>query len=579
MPKFNTLSTRFILLFCAITVPLLSILYLAGNFTKGVVLTQVANSYQNLVSSSLNMIDRSLDDIAINMMDIVNHDDNFQRFGQPGLSDSEYYFAQIGLIQRNSMYQSYYHTVDMFFVYSKPSDMLVSTNMAGATPSYYEPVRAWITESFHHPEQLKKVMYKWNIIRIKDQNFLYRLVSDDLTNNAYIGALINVNSLKMPLGNLNLRKGGDLLFLGNDGGILSDPSSSLSSLSSLPAEQLSQNHSFSYTSEKTKYLVVTNHSKNSPMSTAVVIPNSELLQGLSGFQTITRWMPLVVFAILLLYGFIFRSMIFKPILQLLGAIRRIKDGKMEARLPDSNIAEFAIINHTFNGMVEEITDLKIGVYEERLRAQKAEMKQLQTQINPHFFLNALNIVFQLADLKRVELVKKMVRHLVQYFRFMIRVNKETITLEQEMEHIRNYLEIQKMRYQDDFEFDIAIQDDLQEACLPSLFIQPFVENAMIHGLSLKAAPFRLTITARRNEEQQDQMIIEICDNGKGMAGEKLAQLNAPEYLPDSDEEGHIGIWNVKKRLAMRYSDRAAIIFRHLEPSGISVNLTLPIEYA
>lgn len=192
-------------------------------------------------------------------------------------------------------------------------------------------------------------------------------------------------------------------------------------------------------------------------------------------------------------------------------------------------------------------------------------------------MNTLNIIFQLADLKRFELVKKTVRHLVQYFRFMLQVKDNRITLGQELEHLRNYLEIQKMRYQQSFEFQITVAEAISRASIPSLLVQPFVENAMLHGMSLKAEIFQLEISAGLSEEAAGTMIIEISDNGKGSSAEKLQELNAPDYTPDTDE-GQIGIWNVKQRLAMIYQGRAEIHFSGNQPSGFRVRLSLPIEY-
>jgi two-component system sensor histidine kinase YesM len=574
--KTNTLGSRFIILFSAVTLPLLLFLFAAGHYAKDVVLTQVANSYQNLVNSNLDMIDRSLDDITNNMVSIVDHDENFQKFGRTGLSDSEYYFAQMELIQKSQIYRSYYHTVDMFYVYSRPNDVLVTTNILGITEHHMDQVREWITDSLRRPEALKSSMYEWSVIHIGDQNFLHRVVSDGLSNNAYIGALINVNTLKIPLGNLSLREGEDVLFVGEDGTVLSDLSPPLSTEFRLPADKLTLNTSFSFSDGQRKLFVITSRSPKSKISMAVVLPNSEVLRGLNYFQIIINLLPLFVLAILLFYLFMLRRIIYNPILQLLGAIRRIREGHLEVKLPNSQISEFETINHTFNGMVEEIKDLKIDIYEERLNAKKAELKHLQTQINPHFFLNTLNINFQLADLKRYELVKKTVRHMVQYFRFMLSAAKDTITLSQELEHIRNYLEIQKMRYQESFEFEIQISEELLDARIPSLIVQPFVENAMIHGMSVKTAPFVLQIQVNRLEDTQGMMCIEVRDNGKGIAPGMLEELTFESYAPAS-EDNHIGIWNVKRRVAIRYGDTAQITFYHNKPKGFGVQLYLPID--
>lgn len=575
--KKNTLGLRLIQLFAAITIPLLAVLFAAGYYAKDVVLTQVSRSYQNLVNSNLKMMESSLQDITINLVDIVDHDENFQKFGRPGLTDSEYYFARMGIMQRNQSYQAYYHTVDMFYLYSGPNDTLTLSNVLGTNEAYMDQVRAWITGAVGNTDRLNRLQYKWSIVKIGGDYYLNRTVGNELSNPAYIGALIRMDSLRSPLGNLNLQSGGDVLIVDNDGKVLTGASSTLGADFRLPREKLNQNSSFSFSEGGRKLVVVSSQSAALGINLAVVIPYSELLRGLNAFQAVIYVLPFLILLILLIYLYYFRRMVIRPILNLLGGIHRIRDGAMETKLPDSNLVEFQALNQAFNSMAVEIQDLKIDVYEERLNAQKAEMKHLQTQINPHFFLNTLNIIFQLADLQRYELVKKTVRHLVQYFRFMLQAKDSSITLEQELEHIRNYLEIQKMRYQQSFEFQIDLSEDIRHACIPSLTVQPFVENAMIHGISLKGEVFRLSIAASPDEDRPGWMVIEVADNGKGADDEQLRELNAPDYQPAS-EDRHIGIWNVKKRIAMRYRERASIGFSRVEPTGFRVRLMLPLEY-
>ncbi|MBY9078711.1 histidine kinase [Paenibacillus sp. HN-1] len=575
--KKNTLGLRLIQLFAAITIPLLAVLFAAGYYAKDVVLTQVSRSYQNLVNSNLKMMESSLQDITINLVDIVDHDENFQKFGRPGLTDSEYYFARMGIMQRNQSYQAYYHTVDMFYLYSGPNDTLTLSNVLGTNEAYMDQVRAWITGAVGNTDRLKRLQYKWSIVKIGGDYYLNRTVGNELSNPAYIGALIRMDSLRSPLGNLNLQSGGDVLIVDNDGKVLTGASSTMGADFRLPREKLNQNSSFSFSEGGRKLVVVSSQSAALGINLAVVIPYSELLRGLNVFQVVIYVLPFLILLILLIYLYYFRRMVIRPILNLLGGIHRIRDGAMETKLPDSNLVEFQALNQAFNSMAVEIQDLKIDVYEERLNAQKAEMKHLQTQINPHFFLNTLNIIFQLADLQRYELVKKTVRHLVQYFRFMLQAKDSSITLEQELEHIRNYLEIQKMRYQQSFEFQIDLSEDIRHASIPSLTVQPFVENAMIHGISLKGEVFRLSIAAYSDEDRPGWMVIEVADNGKGADDEQLRVLNAPDYQPAS-EDRHIGIWNVKKRIAMRYRERASIGFSRVEPTGFRVRLTLPLEY-
>ncbi|WNS40795.1 histidine kinase [Paenibacillus sp. MMS20-IR301] len=573
----NSLGVRLIQLFAAITIPLLSVLFAGGYYAKQNVLAQVSRSYQNLVNSNLKMMESSLEDITINLVDIVDHDESFLQLNRPGLTDSEYFFARMGIMQRNQAYQAYYHSVDMFYLYSSVNDTLTLSNVLGTTEEYMDEVRAWITDRVHNDDQLEPLQYKWTIIKIAGDYFLNRTVGNNLGNPSYIGALIRIDSMRSPLSNLNLQSGGDVLIVDNEGNILTSPSKSNGYDFKLPREKLDQNSSFSFTRDGVKLFVVSSQSAALGINLSVVIPDSELLQGLNIFQMIINVLPFFILIILLVYLYYFRRMVIRPILDLLGGIHRIRKGSMETQLPASNLIEFQALNQAFNTMVVEIQNLKIDVYEERLNAQKAEMKHLQMQINPHFFLNTLNIIFQLADLQRYELVKKTVRHLVQYFRFMLQVKDNSITLGQEIEHLRNYLEIQKMRYQQSFDFRITLAEELRSAVIPSLIVQPFVENAMLHGISLKAEIFHLEISAYRSEEVADTMIVEVTDNGKGAGAGKLQELNAPDYTPAADE-GHIGIWNVKQRLAMIYRGKAGIHFSDNEPSGFRVRMSLPIEY-
>lgn len=574
--KKNSLGVRLIQLFAAITIPLLLLLIAAGYFAKETVLSQVSRSYQNLVNSNLQMMENSLEDITINLVDMVDHDENFLKFSRPGLTETEYYFARMGIMQRNQSYQAYYHTVDLFYLYSGPNQSLTLSNVMGSTEEEMDEIRDWILDRVQNEDHLNPLQYKWTIVNIAGDYYLNRTVGNNLSNPTYIGALIRMDSIRSPLGNLNLQSGGDVLIADNDGNILTSHSSSGVYDFKLPSEKMSKNSSFSFSHDGSRWFVVSSQSESLGINLAVLIRNSELLQGLNVFQTIVNILPFLVLMILLVYLYYFRRMVIRPILNLLGGIHRIRNGDMETKLPASNLLEFQALNQAFNSMVVEIQDLKIEVYEERLNAQKAEMKHLQMQINPHFFLNTLNIIFQLAELKRYELIQKTVRHLVQYFRFMLKARDHELTLGQELDHIRNYLEIQKMRYQQSFEFQITLAEELQHASIPSLIVQPFVENAMLHGLSLKDDTFRLVITASKSEELADIMIIEVSDNGKGVSTEKLADLNSPDYMPAS-EDRHIGIWNVKKRLTMYYQDRAGITFSANDPSGFHVKLMLPIE--
>jgi two-component system sensor histidine kinase YesM len=231
-------------------------------------------------------------------------------------------------------------------------------------------------------------------------------------------------------------------------------------------------------------------------------------------------------------------------------------------------------------MAEQISNLRIGMYEEQLRAQQNEMKQLQAQINPHFYMNSLNIIYNFAVLKDHDSVKKMALHMADYFRFIMRANRDAITLEEELRHIGNYVEIQKFRFPDKLDCVVDIPEHWRTATLPALTLQPFIENAIIHGFVNRREKFIIRIQAGIAAGDASQLVIVIRDNGVGFRPDVLDRLRRGEELPAS-ETSRLGIANVVQRLRLRYEGQAGVEFDNDPECGavVRVRLPLPAEWS
>lgn len=240
-------------------------------------------------------------------------------------------------------------------------------------------------------------------------------------------------------------------------------------------------------------------------------------------------------------------------------------------------------------MTSQIQHLKIDVYEEQLRTREAEFKQLQMQINPHFYLNSLNIIHSLASLQKHELVQQMAGHLADYFRFSLRAGKREIRLGEEMEHIRHYLEIQKLRFPNRLNYVLDIDPAISQYVLPPLTLQPFVENAIIHGFQRRSEPFVIEIEAKWAPQEDGgasvaagtppaRGMLELCvrDNGVGFDPELLDRLQQGQYAENPDGQ-HIGIWNVAHRLLVKHGDQAGISFSNQPAGGAAVVIRLPAQ--
>lgn len=193
-------------------------------------------------------------------------------------------------------------------------------------------------------------------------------------------------------------------------------------------------------------------------------------------------------------------------------------------------------------------------------------------------MNSLNIVFHLVELQKYSLIKKMISHLVSYFRFIMSTNDTWITLVSEFNHIRNYMEIQMVMYPNKLSFYDRLPEELENVLVPPLLVQPFVENAMKHGFINNTKHFEVSVTVSEatSKDGDSCMAIEIRDYGPGFSKQQLDMLNLGLYEKEPTDR-QLGIWNVRRRLIMFYDGRANIAFRNDPQGGGIVNINLPMQ--
>ncbi len=222
-------------------------------------------------------------------------------------------------------------------------------------------------------------------------------------------------------------------------------------------------------------------------------------------------------------------------------------------------------------MIARIRDLKIAVYEEQLNAQRAELKQLQLQIKPHFYLNSLNGIYHLAQMREYSLIQEMTQNLVDYFRYMIKTNASFVSLGDELRHVRTYHRIQEMRLAGEHRLSIDAPDEAMTASVPPLLVQTFVENSSKYGIE-EDGSLRVSITVSLSATRE-RLAISIGDGGPGFPEEVLAELKGGTLEPDENGK-KVGIWNMRRRLAILYHGQASLRFENTRP-GALVEIDIP----
>lgn len=278
-----------------------------------------------------------------------------------------------------------------------------------------------------------------------------------------------------------------------------------------------------------------------------------------------------IMALLMLIGVAFAVIIYRsvqiPIIELIKGVRRLKQGNYSFRIAVKESSEFHYLFSEFNRMSEETQQLIEKVFVSQLRVRDATLKQLQSQINPHFLYNNFAFIQSMTQMGNKDAVIAFTQHLSQYYRYTTRTEMTSTALYEELNLIQSYLEIQQMQMLR-LEYDINVPQALLDLEIPRLIIQPVVENAIVHGIerSLKSGLIRVT-----GKEEGPYAVIIIEDNGKGLAEEELEKLSAAMASPMQDEMG-FGLWNIHQRLLLYNEDGQGLVFGTSALGGLKVEL-------
>ncbi|MBN1230299.1 MAG: histidine kinase [Anaerolineales bacterium] len=284
------------------------------------------------------------------------------------------------------------------------------------------------------------------------------------------------------------------------------------------------------------------------------------------------------FAFSVFAAWLISGSIYLPIKKLLDVTTTIAKNDLQGLVAGDNVDEITELGITFNIMIGKIRELLNAKVKEQENLKKAELKALQAQINPHFLYNTLDTIVWMAEANKTEQVIEIVSALSSFFRIGLSKGKDWISIRQEIEHVRSYLTIQKMRYRDILNFKFEIDDDLLEGTILKLTLQPLVENALYHGIKNKRGGGTIIVRAQRIDE--DLVRLEVQDDGVGFTPYKLTKIRET-LSDDSDmitlkEEG-FGLENVNKRIKLYYGKEYGLDIHSEYQEGTQVVAKIPFQ--
>ncbi|MCU6708065.1 histidine kinase [Paenibacillus sp. J5C_2022] len=323
----------------------------------------------------------------------------------------------------------------------------------------------------------------------------------------------------------------------------------------------------------TRLRIIEETSQSKGIRLMVAIPENVMTGVLQRYNNMYYVILIASLILILLFSYSIYRLVHRPFKQLLAGLRRIELGDYDVVLSTRKGDEFSIVYRQFNSMAMRIKVLIQEVFEHKIRLQTAKLKQLQSQINPHFLYNSYYAIYRLAQQHDVEKVADYTRFLGDYFKYITRNASDVVPLAEEMKHAEAYIRIQMLRFSNRIRTDIdPIPSSFERIYVPKLILQPIVENAYVHGLGAKLegglvrmafdnGEKHLSIVIEDNGELDDRTLQELC--------ERLARTN------DDPSKETTGVINVHKRLQLRFGKSFGLAAERSKLGGLKIAILLP----
>lgn len=255
----------------------------------------------------------------------------------------------------------------------------------------------------------------------------------------------------------------------------------------------------------------------------------------------------------------------KPLRDLQATILKVGSGHSDLRANETGSPELVDLARQFNIMLDRIDQLMIAVKEEEQNVRRYELQALSSQINPHFLYNTLDTIVWMAEFNDSKRVVEVTKSLAKYFRLALNQGHEQISLKDEIDHVRQYLFIQKQRYGEKLQYEIKELKQYDDYKIPKLILQPLVENAIYHGIKEMNRQGRIRVSVSENDTQ---LIVSIYDNGRGFVASETTNATLVRL-------GGVGLKNVDQRLQLQFGKSYHMEIKSEENTYTEIRLYFP----
>lgn len=464
----------------------------------------------------------------------------------------------------------------MFSVYPEQGDQVIGDNRYS-----FSKRRQTMQDYLDTRASQRRALGKWECMKTEDDTMLFYM--SGFKNSCY-GVWFDLNELVKLL---KITEGDAALTFTDSSGDIVYETAAAGQLKNVPDENrdpAQESDGYSDLLRGTDLGIIRRNNEYDTVSVSSEVSGLTLTQAisfqkvLSAFPAILRVMLIMSIAALFILPVILFYMskwVVQPIRKLNDAMEQISQGNMDYRIEEGLPgSEFERINREFNHTMEEVSRLKIDVYEQELEKQAIRLKFLSQQIQPHFILNTLNILYSYEQ-DEFPLIQKMILCLSRYFRYIVNANRDEVPLKAEMEHIRNYFEIQQARYPDTFFAFVEYDETIAGCMVPPLLIQNFAENSIKHSIKIGN---HINIFVIAQPYEKNQVRIRMLDTGQGIDQELIDKINIFRKTGVRQEGLGVGIQNAIERLSVLYGADTEFSISRDEPHGTRIEIVLPLKF-
>lgn len=251
----------------------------------------------------------------------------------------------------------------------------------------------------------------------------------------------------------------------------------------------------------------------------------------------------------------------------------VQKGNLTKRMMLEENDEFGVIADSYNTMIQSIDELLRKNKEINEETTRAQIKQLESQFNPHFLSNTLQVIKYMVALEP-DAVPAIIDHLSKLLRYSINASEARCTLAEDLEYTKNYIAIQRFRFTDTLDCKIDVSEAAQSCIVPKLLVQPLIENAIQYGF---AAEKRKLLIIIRAHIENGNLVINVTDDGNGMDEKKVSELH--EMLSERTRTtNHFGLYNIAKRIRLLYGEKSDMIIKSGLHRGTSITISFPAVF-